>query len=178
MNQAALSLATLALEYCKVMAEALATAPKPFLREVLRYIPRFYITIADIKADPDSDFVDEAYETGAIYDSITEEQYEGARADMARVLGEHDVFLDTSVEDMRFSDTPVAVSLAELLADIFQCMADFAATMAQADDTLVPEILADLKYRFESYLSDTLCRALKAANYIYYNADLDTPDNE
>ncbi|MCM1066168.1 MAG: DUF5063 domain-containing protein [Muribaculaceae bacterium] len=172
MSPAALSLATLSLEYCKVVAAAAETEPRVFLADMLRYLPRIYMTISDIKPYEDEPEA-EVYETGAIYDSITEEQYDSARTDMARALGQYDVFLDTAVADMQYSDTPVAVSLAELLADVFQNMADFAATMAQATDEIMPEVLTELKYRFESFLSDTICRALRAANHVYYNADFD-----
>lgn len=169
-SPAALGLAALALEYCKAVAAAPQTEPRDFLREVLRYLPRIYITVADIKPYGEAGGDDEAAETGMIYDTVTEEQYEQARADMATVLGEYDMYLDAPADDMRYSDTPVAVSLAEQLADVYQNVADFAATIGQVAPDLVPEVLADMKYRFASYLSDTLCSALRAANYIYHNA--------
>lgn len=176
-SPAALSLASLSLEYCKVVAAATQMSPRDFLRDVLRYLPRFYITISDLRpygdgTDPDA----EPEETGLIYDTVTEDQYEDVRSQLASVLGENDMFLDTQVADMQYSDTPVAVSLAELLADIYQAMADFASTMAQITPDMVPDALSELKYRFASYLADTICRALKAANYTYYNSTFDTEE--
>lgn len=172
MTPAALSLTSLAVEYCKAVAGAPNTEPRDFLRDVLRYLPRIYITVSDIRPYGD-DTDDEPQETGAIYDTVTEEQYVAVLADMSRLLGANDMYLDTPVEQMQYSDTPVAVSLAEQLADIYQAMADFAATMAQITDDMVPDTLAELRYRFASYLADTICRALKAANYVYYNADFE-----
>ena len=168
-SPAALSLAALSLEYCKAVASAAETPAHDFLREVLRYLPRIYITISDLKPYGEAGG-DDASETGLIYETVTEEQYEQARTDMATVLGENDMYLDAPAEDMRYSDTPVAVSLAEQLADIYQNVADFAATIGQVTPDLVPEVLSELKYRFASYLSDTICSALRAANYIYHNA--------
>lgn len=169
-SPAALGLTSLAIEYCKAVAAAETTPSRQFLREVLRYLPRIYITVADIKPYGEDS---EGDETGLIYDTVTEDQYEAARAQMAAILGADDMFLDTPVDDMQYSDTPVAVSLAELLADIYQAMADFAATMAQIQPDMVPDALSELKYRFASYLADIICRALKAANYIYFNATFD-----
>ncbi|MDE6527158.1 MAG: DUF5063 domain-containing protein [Muribaculaceae bacterium] len=172
MTPAALSLTSLAVEYCKAVAGAPATDPRAFVRDMLRYLPRIYITISDIRPyEGESD--DEPLETGAIYDTVTEEQYEAVRADLCTVLGSNDVYLDTPVEQMQFSDTPVAVSLAEQLADIYQAMADFAATMAQITPDMAPDTLSELRYRFSTYLADTICRALKAANYVYFNADFE-----
>ena len=171
-SPAALGLAALSLEYCKAVAAAPQTHPRDFLREVLRYLPRIYITIADVKPYGDDSDADAA-ETGAIYDTVTEEQYEQARIEMATLLGEYDMYLDAPAEAMRYSDTPVAVSLAEQLADIYQNVADFAATIGQTTPELVPDVLSDMKYRFGEYLSDTLCGALKAANYIFNNASFE-----
>ncbi len=172
MTPAALSLTSLAVEYCKAVAGAPTSEPRDFLLDMLRYLPRIYITVSDI--NPYGDGADnEPQETGAIYDTVTEEQYEAVRTDMSTLLGPNDVYLDTPVEQMQFSDTPVAVSLAEQLADVYQAMADFAATMAQITDDMVPDTLSELRYRFASYLADTICRALKAANYVYYNADFE-----
>ena len=172
-SPAALSLAALSLEYCKAVAGCAMTEPRDFLRDVLRYLPRFYITISDL--DPYGHGADaEPEETGLIYDTLTEEQYDEARSAMATLLGENDMYLDTPVEEMRFSDTPVAVSLAEQLADIYQNMADFAATVGQITPDMIPDALSELKFRFSGYLSDTICSALRAANYVYNNAQFES----
>lgn len=168
----ALSLAALSVEYCKRAANCESDEPRKFLCDVLRFLPRFYIVLSDL--DPYGNGADEPVEeTGAIYSSLTEEQYDGVRNTIAGLLGENDVYLEASAEDMRFSDTPVAVSLSERLADIYQNMADYAAVIGQCVPELVPDVLADIKYRFASYLSDVLCSALKAADYIYHNANFD-----
>lgn len=170
---AALALAALSLEYCKTVVHSAEMAPKDFVRDMLRYLPRLYLTMADLDAGEGSDSYDGAYDSGAIYSTVDEEQYDAARSDMAALLGDNDVYLDTPVEDMRFSDTPVAVSLAEKLADIFQDMAGIAAAIGQTGPEAMLEVLADVKYRFSAYLSETICSALRAANYIYFNADFE-----
>lgn len=171
-SPAALSLAGLAIEYCKIVAQSREKEPRQFVRDVLRYLPRIYITICDLRPY-EEDEETEAEETGAIYDTITEEQYNGVMMDMSVVLGENDMYLDTPADEMRYSDTPIAVSLSEKLADIYQAMADFAATVGQVTPEMIPDVLADLKYRFASYLSETICSALRAANYIYHNVSFD-----
>ena len=63
----------------------------------------------------------------------------------------------------------MAVSLSEQLADIYQTAFDFAQSMRQAPAEAVPDILADFKYRFDSYLSQTICSAMRATDFIYHN---------
>ena len=166
-------MAGLALEYCRAVSSCRDTEPRTFVREMLRYLPRIYVTLMDLKPyGEDTDADADADETGAIYETVTEDQYNDVRDAMSSVLGENDMYLDTPVEEMRYSDTPVAVSLAEQLADIYQHMAGFAATVAQSSPDFFPDVLSELKYRFNSYLSNTVCSALRAANYIYFNASL------
>lgn len=165
-SPAAISLTGLAVEYCKFLESCTEEEPSDFCRQMLRYLPRIYMTAFDLK--PYGDSTDGA-DNGAIIDELDEEQYESIRTQAAGVLGEFDTYLDTMVDDMRYSDTPVAVSLAEQLADIYQTAYDFAQSMREAPAEAVPEVLADFKYRFDSYLSQTICSAMRATDFIYHN---------
>lgn len=168
-SPAAISLAGLAVEYCKVLSAENVEDTKSFIREVLRYLPRIYVTISDLDNGQGRD--DDWSDGGVFYDSVTEEQYQQIQQHVSSILGQHDMYLDTPADQMQYSDTPVAVSLAEQLADIYQCMGDFAATVGQITPDLIDEVLAELKNRFRTYLSDILCSALRAANNLYQHAD-------
>lgn len=161
-STAAISLTGLAVEYCRLVDSASETPAQEFLRDVLRYLPRFYITLSDL-IRPDT----EPEESDSIYQLLDEEGYDAAREAMSALFGEYDVYLDTPVEEMRYSDTPVGVSLSEQLADIYQNVGDFAGTMQQVPAEMVPDVVDELVYRFHAYLSDTICSALRASNSIY-----------
>ncbi|MDE6134449.1 MAG: DUF5063 domain-containing protein [Muribaculaceae bacterium] len=163
-STAAIGLVGLAVEYCRLIDNASQSDPQTFVRDILRYLPRFYITLSDLS------FLDgDTEENGAICQIMEEDSYDAARQAMAAVFGEYDVYLDTPVEDMRFSDTPIGVSLSEQLADIYQNMRDFAQTVRQMPHHMIPQAVQDLACRFNEFLSDTICSALRAANSIYQN---------
>lgn len=166
-NTAAISLVGLSVEYCGVVDAAAETEPQAFLREMLRYLPRFYVTLTDL-----ADSGEEPAENDSIYQILDEDGYNAAREAMTALFGEYDVYLDTPVEDMRYSDTPVGVSLSEQLADIYQAVGDFAGTVRQVPSEMIPELVDDMLFRFNQYLSDTLCSALRAANSIYQSKAL------
>lgn len=172
----ALALTALALEYCKAVETASETEPQDFLREMLRYLPRIYIMLSDLKpyAEETDDF--DSLNTDAIPPLMHEEEYAEAARRMSVVFGEYDTFLDTPAEDMLYSDTPVARSLSELLADVLQAMVDFVAAMKEVDALSAADVLAEIKYRFHSYLSETICAALRAANMLFQEQRL--KDNE
>lgn len=165
-SPAAISLTGLAFEYCRLLDGCAETEASEFCMQVLRYLPRIYMTAFDLHPYGESG---EGADNGAIIDELDEEQYDSVRSQAAGVLGEFDTYLDTMVDDMRYSDTPVAVSLSEQLADIYQTAFDFAQSMRQAPAEAVPDILADFKYRFDSYLSQTICSAMRATDFIYHN---------
>ena len=165
-SPAAVSLTALCFEYCRTLEAENEIEIVPFCATMIRYLTRIYMTAFDLKPYG----VDEAGDdNGAIVDALEQEQYDAVQSSAAAILGEYDTFLDTMVDDMRFSDTPVAVSLSEQYADIYQVAYDFAESMRQAPTEAVPDILADFKYRFDSYLSRTICSALRATDFIYHN---------
>ncbi|MDE5628275.1 MAG: DUF5063 domain-containing protein [Muribaculaceae bacterium] len=168
----ALALTALAVEYCKAVENAGNTEAHEFLSGMLRSLPRIYIMLFDLKpyGEETDDF--ESLNTDAIPPVMREEEYADAVNVMSALFGEYDTFLDTSVEDMQYSDTPVARSLAELLADILQVMMDFAAAMKDTDDFSQADVLAELKYRFHSYLSEIICTALRTANMLFQEQKL------
>lgn len=172
-----LRLTLLAVRYTQAAGRPHSDEPEQSLLQLLRLLPALYGTLLDIDPYGDGVIVDsEDYDTGAIPATVDEEQYASVRNQWAELLGNYDVYLDTPVEDMRFSDTPVAVSLSEQIADIFQCMADFATAVYDVPDDAKADILADMKYRFHSYLADTLCSAMKAANTIALSNVLNTEE--
>lgn len=177
-NTPGMRLTVLAVSFTRTVAAAAQAGLADTLERILHLLPAIYGACLDL--DPygtGSTGITDDYDTGAIAATVDEEQYDDARRVLAGLLGENDVYLDTAVEDMRYSDTPVAVSLAEQLADIFQAMADFASTMAQLPaDTA--GVLADMKFRFHTYLSTTICSALKAANAVYINTDPEEKEEE
>ena len=170
----AISLSGLSVEFCKILVSAPSESAVHLLEETLRYLPRIFLAVNELNPYGDGNVLADAdnLNTDMISATVTEEQYNDVRQGLAALLGEFDMYLDTPVEDMRFSDTPVAVSLSEQLTDIFQVLADFAATLCSASSVEIPDILAELKYRFVSYLSETLCSALKAANFLYQSKAL------
>lgn len=158
------TLAFLALckEYCVAIENAATTEPSDFVGTMLRLLPRLYITASDIAA-PDTD--DECYLTQA----LDEDYYDSVRRRIEAVMGEDDTYLEVFVDDMKYSDTPIAASIAEGLSDLFQ---EFYNVLATADGDSAPEVIAGIagaaREDFQLYWSRTLCNILRALNDIKY----------
>lgn len=156
-----LSFIALANEYCQAAEQASRTEPAEFVDTMLRLLPRIYITASDLDApDPDP----EAY----INDVLEEDYYDSVRRNIEAVLGEDDAYLEVFQEDMKYSDTPIAASVAEGLADLFQVFYNFIETVRDATDDVVAGALALVKEDFGAYWSKPLCNLLRALNDIKY----------
>ena len=131
-----------------------------FVRTMLKLLPRLYITASDLTIDDVDEF--DAY----IDPALEEDYYDSVRRNMEEVFGEDDIYLEVFEEDMKFSDTPVSASISEGLADIFQVLYNYLATVRDTTDETVKLALVSVRDDFKSYWSSTLCNVLRALNAI------------
>lgn len=163
------SLAFIALcnEYCAAVENSAEADSRSFTDTMLRLLPRIYISASDLSAD-------NMEEAMGLDSALDENHYDEVRNAMAALMGENDTYLEVFEEDMKYSDTPIAASVSEGLADLFQVFYNFIESVKDAPSYLVTAALASLKYDFENYWSATLCNVMRPLNHIKYNS----PDNQ
>ena len=161
-NPNVLSFIGLANEYCMALSNVYETEKEEFVAEMLRLLPRIYITMSDVRAEELSDEED-YYNNFSSY--VDEDYYESIRRGVESIMGEDDTFLETFEEDMKYSDTPIASSVAECLADIFQDLFNFVSLVKESEGEQTQEALAECKENFESYWAQTLCNVMRALNH-------------
>lgn len=151
----------LANEYCGMLEAVSGMEKEEFIDKSLKILPRLYIAISDFPEDETGDmvFID-AYLDEIYYDSV--------RRNLEMLLGEDDTILEAFEEDMKFSDTPIAVSISEYLADLFQYLYDFVHAVKDASDEQINTCLSVCKENFEHTWGMTLCSAMRALHRIKY----------
>lgn len=171
------SLAFIALsnEYCAALENAASAASvRAFVSEMLRLLPRLYITASDLKPAPLLG-EDEAY----IESYLGEDYYESVRVGLENLLGPDDVYLEVFEEDMKYSDTPIRASVSEGLCDVFQVLYNFISTVRDAPEEVVNEALTAVSDEFASYWSQRVVNLMRPLNQIRYNnSDEDELDPE
>lgn len=148
-------------EYCHAMETAADCDRDQFVAQMLKLLPRIYIVASDLEMDL-------AYSDYEILPSLEEEAYNQARELIAQLMGEEDVYLEVFVEDMKYSDTPIATTVSENLADLYQEFYNFIASVKNADTDVQQELIGLCKANFRNYWGQTLCNVLRALNSIYY----------
>jgi len=156
-------LAFLALsnEYCHAVESATETDRDDFISSMLKLLPRIYISATDL---PDPILGPEAY----LPQSLEEDYYESVRRAMEMLFCEDDTYLEVFEEDMKYSDTPIAASISEGLADIFQVLYNLTAYAKEAPVNGIPQALESIKEDFAAYWSKSLCNVLRALNALKY----------
>lgn len=156
-------LAFLALsnEYCSALENAAESDPDEFNDTMLRLLPRLYISASDLQNDS---FVEEFLPA-----SLDEDYYDAVMRSVAMLYGENDTYLEVFEEDMKYSDTPIAATISESLADIFQELYNLVEASKDAPTDLVDQYLCAVRDDFASFWGQTLCNVLRAVNAVKYN---------
>ena len=176
LNNNALSAIALANEYCQALELATSVSPREFVLKMTRILPRIYIAVSDIPASADDDSNDMDFGFDSIH--LDETYYNEIRDNIAAVMGEHDTYLETFHEDMKYSDTPIAATVSESLADLFQVLYNFVEDVREADPDQALGYLTDLRRQFAEYWGGTLCNVMRPLNhYIHHTEDEDDEED-
>ncbi len=161
-----INLTALCAEYCSVLENSREMEKEELLNALLGYLPRIYFEFHDIDAG-ESASLDE-WGVG-VSDHMDEEQYESVRIQLAMVFGEDDTYLETFEKDMKYSDTPIATTISENLADIYQPLYDFVMEVRESSGENLEEAYRACKDAFKEYWSQTLCNVLRALNNLEFS---------
>ena len=158
-----LAFIALANEYCHALENVFEyEESRAFIAEMLKLLPRIYISASDIKPDDDSNSFIDSF--------LDENDYDTVRGNVGRIIGEDDTYLEVFIDDMKYSDTPISTNISENLADIYQPLYNFVATVKDATDETINEAINAVKSEFDTYWGQTLCNVLRALHSIYYKS--------
>lgn len=155
-----LAFIALSNEYCQAIENASSSTKMDFVDNMLRLLPRIYISASDLSSPA---VISEA---SYIPSALDEDYYDSVRRAMEAVLGEDDTYLEVFESDMKYSDTPIAASISEELADIFQVLFNFVENVKNAPEGIILDSIDAVKEDFKIYWSQTLCNVLRPLNSI------------
>lgn len=162
-----LGVTAIASDYCVAVESAREADKDEFVMTMLNLLPRLYLEFTDISLENLPPVLDE----GEYFTSyVDEDYYESVRRHVEALLGPDDTFLETFEEDMKYSDTPIAASISESLADIFQPLFNFISLVKDTEGESVADAFRECKENFESYWAQTLCNVMRPLNHLRYNS--------
>lgn len=153
---------TVAVQYCAFLEDLEGRSRNQFVDMAVKLLPLLYIKgvlLPDLEPD----------ESVSLQDTVTAENYDIVRSNIALTMGHYDDFLEVFVEDMAYSDTPVLATVSEYMADIYQDIKNFAAVYRDSVTEVRMEALAECKDNFKHYWGQKLTCVLRALHDIRYN---------
>lgn len=159
-----INLVALCSEYCASLENSAEIEKEGFINALLGYLPRIYFEFHDIDGGESAGL--EEWGIG-LADHLEEVQYETVRMQLASVFGEEDTYLETFEKDMKYSETPIAASISENLADIYQALYDFVVEVRESEGENLEEAFRVCKENFKDYWSQTLCNVMRALNSMH-----------
>lgn len=158
-----IAVTALCADYCRTLECCRDYETEEFTVKMLNLLPRLYLAFTDV--EPEEEALEEEYfET-----YVDEDFYDSIRRNLERVLGPDDTFLETFEENMKYSDTPIAASISECLADIFQPLFNFISIVKDTEGEKMESAYKECRENFESYWAQTLCNVMRALNNLRFN---------
>lgn len=189
-----ISFTSLASDYCATLQHVSELEKAEFIDMMSLQLPKIYVAMLEMPAPEKHDAEGEKGEESEEWEApedideysmvsleepdshyfetrVDEDFYESIRRHIEALLGPDDTFLETFEEDMKYSDSPIAASVSESLADIFQPLYDFTSIVRETDGSLMDAAFEDCRDNFNSYWSQTLCNVLRAINHLRLNSE-------
>lgn len=155
---------SLASEYCMALENARETERQDFVQAMVNLLPRIYLTVSDISPED----LPAGAEFGYFPDYVDEDFYDSVRRNIEALIGEEDTFLETFEDDMKYSDTPIAASISECLADLFQPLYNFIHVAKDAGFEETASAFSECRDNFVAYWGQTLCNVMRPLHRIRY----------
>lgn len=159
-----IGITALCAEYCHTLQNCSDYDQDEFIAKMLNMLPRLYLVFTDVA--PESVALEDEYEYFESY--VDEDFYESIRRNLEHLMGPDDTYLETFEENMKYSDTPIAASISECLADIFQPLFNFISIVKDTEGERADAAYRECRDNFQSYWAQTLCNVLRALNNLRY----------
>ena len=144
-------------EYCQLLETAYDYSRHDLVERLCKLLPRIYISALDIEMPM---FLGDGYIAAA----LDETDYDRLRELLSQVFAEDDTYLEVFLNDMQYSDTPIAVTISENLADLYQEFYNLIASLEDLPEQQQEELLSLCRDNFDEYWAATLCNVLRALN--------------
>lgn len=157
-SQPVLDFVRVSTEFCKVVEQCREQPFADFTRVMRALLPMVYLKMTLLDAVPDA--------MGWNEKKLTEDDYNFVRANVAAAMADKDDFLDTFVDDFKYSDQPLLCTVSENLADIYQQLRELVETFRAGYEDAMAVALSECAEEFRASWGQKLLGALRAIHEV------------
>ncbi len=162
-----LEFVTVAVQYCAYLEDTEGRSREEFVDTMSKLLPLLYLKGSLLPQY-------ETYADNMLSDYVTEENYDIVRNNIAHIMADKDDYLDVFVDDMKYSDEPILMTISENLADIYQDIKNFAYIYKQGVEDEMMSALEMCNQNFKNDWGQKLVNVLRAIHEVKYSiADID-----
>ena len=165
-SRASIEFITVANEYCGFLELQNEFTTEDFIDKLTKLLPLLYLKVSLLpRFNARMEELPEKF--------VSEYDYNHLVNNLAEKLGERNDYLEVFHEEMQYSDTPIVVSIAENLADIYQDLKDTLNNFELAAEDVMNDTMVVCQNNFETYWGQTLTNALRAVHQVRYSNTFD-----
>lgn len=161
---------TVAVEFCKFVEYTDHLERKDFVEKLTKILPLMYLKVSMLNPG-------EALYDGILEDFVTEEDYNNIYGLVSHKMGQYDSYLEVFHQDIQLSDTPIAATISENIADIYQDIKNFTLNFEIGTHEVMEEAVADVVDNFRTRWGQTLVNVLRALHNALYFESLEEDDD-
>ncbi|MBQ8423645.1 MAG: DUF5063 domain-containing protein [Coprobacter sp.] len=159
---------TVGVEFCAFMERTTEMTQEEFTSTCVKLLPLLYLKGTLLpEGEEDSEYFDTPEQF------VTEEYYEFLRRNIEHILGDKDAYLQVQSSDMQYSDLPIAASVAEDLADLYQVIKDCVSAYRTENEECMRAALTICREDFKTYWGAKLLSALGPLHRICFDTESD-----
>ena len=155
-SQPVIDLLTVCAEFCRLVENPASSGRSAFTRTLRALLPMLYLKMTLLPEQGEPLAEPPRY--------VSEADYDYVRRSCAAVMADRDDYLDTFVEDFKYSEQPVLCTISENLADLYQALRDLLEAFRTEHEETMAAALAEAAAAFEDYWGQTLLNCLKAVH--------------
>jgi len=155
---------TVAVQYCAYIEDFGEATESDLTDKLTKILPLLYLKASLI---PETESVNEEDQEV----TVTENTYNYINSKLYNVFLNNDTYLEVFLQDMKYSETPIAASISEDLADIYQDLKNFVTIFERGITEDMNDALYLCAENFRSYWGQKLVNVLRALHSLKYSFD-------
>jgi len=153
---------TVALEFCSFLEKTEGTSYIDFTDRLSKLLSLLYLKALML---PD---VNDTFNL-ELDKEVTEFDYQFVKKGIEQILGDADQYLDFYDTNMKETHEPVASSIAENIADIYQDLKDFLFIFKTGQENMMNDALQACRENFKDYWGYRVVNSLRMLHFLQFN---------
>ncbi len=161
-----LDFVTISVEFCSFLERSESIQQIDWIKTLVRILPLLYVKATLL---PTVETLNDDY----LETFVSEQDYLFVANKVSSIVGEHDVYLDVFVGEMKYSDRPVSSFISEDVADIYQDIRNFISIYQLGLEDNMINALKVCTDNFRLFWGQKLVNVLRPLHAIIYKPDND-----